>query len=162
MGKGIEAQFDVAKAEARVMEGIRSRMPRAASHLAGAIQARIPVRSGKMKSSVRTAIGDNSFKVIVGKFYAFFVEAGHKVGARRSKRARSTRLLAKNVRRERKVTGNLSLKEKETALRARAKAEQVAYDKERSKATFVAGQPFVQPALDAERENVIAILAGRQ
>lgn len=153
--------FDAEFAQQKVEANITARIEKAANYLLAQVIAREPVRTGAMRAATRVDIKPLGFKVVVQKYYAPFVEFGHKVGSRRSSKARSTRKQASKLRQLRKTTGDKSLKATEQELRAQAKQEQAAYAQQREKGVFVEPRPFASPAVDASRDEIIRILAGQ-
>ena len=152
-------------------QDLAERKQRAAQHLLAGLRARIPVErpTGKkrerrpgndMLASATVVMTETGFDLVVGKFYAWWVERGHKVGTRRSGRAKLLREYAKTLRKERKLTGDESLKEREDAFRKEATREMRKHKASGAAGKFVEGRHFVQRTLDEERDAVIAILSG--
>lgn len=159
-------QFDPgAVAEQYDRDTLRPRIERAAQHALTALQQRIPVERGRnprrtpgtMKQATHVEVRGNGFVLFVDQFYAYFVDQGHKIGDRRTGRARTLRNTAKALRRLRKESGNDALKVQEDALRQEAT---------RINKEHAAGRPevkameFVKNTLDAERDTLIGIIAG--
>ncbi len=161
-------QFDVDAVVADYVRGMESRTEKAAQHAAAALQARIPVEHGEhphrqpgtMKASVDYVLTKTGFNLRVNDFASWFVVKGHLIGKRSSKRAGVLRGIAKELRRARKETGDDSLKAKETEFRKAAKTEQAGYEQQRAAGKMTKANDFVKATLDAERDNLIAILAG--
>jgi hypothetical protein len=148
--KGWVAEYDKRKA-------------RAAQHAELALRARIPVGSGKkpgghMRDSVSFELRPNGFVLMVNRYYAWWVEEGHKAGSRRTGRAKVLRSIAKELRRVRKETGDETSKAQEKAIRKEA----ASLDKQQKVSrSFVEGRKFVEKTLAAEKDAIIAILAGQ-
>ncbi len=143
---------------------------KAAQRAIAALRARIPVERGNhprrtpgtMRASADYEITKTGFNLRVTDFASWFVVKGHLIGKRSSKRAQVLRGIAKELRRQRKETGDESLKEKENEFRRAAKAEKTAYEQQRAAGKMTKANDFVKATLDAERSNLIAILSGNE
>jgi hypothetical protein len=117
----------------------------------------MPVKTGKMSRSAKVKLTNSGFLLIVDEFYSYFVDQGHRAGRDvRRATSRTALAIAKELRRARKETGDLSLKDREKQYRKLSKEVNKQTDKRR----MVPGVEFVKKTLDAERDTVIAILAG--
>jgi hypothetical protein len=154
-----------AVAEQFTREQLAPRIARAAQHALTALQQRIPVERGKnprrtpgtMKKATHAELRGNGFVLFVDDYVSYFVDQGHKIGDRRTGRARVLRQTAKALRQQRKQTGDETLKDQEDAIRK--EATKLNREHAAGRPT-VAAVNFVKNTLDAERDTLIGIIAG--
>jgi hypothetical protein len=157
------AGFDDQAALAAIRRDLNPRVKQAANYAYAELLKRIPVgdaRNGHMRDTAGVEISEEGFELYIRKYYAYFLEKGWQVGARRSSEARAARNLAKQIRQFRKATGSDSekLKKLESELRANAKRINATNAARRR---FRPGEHILENATKAALPQVIEILAGK-
>lgn len=153
--------FNANEQKAKFRDVVEGRKHRAAQFMLTELMSRTPVKSGEMRGAVGVDITSDGFILKVSKYYSWFVEKGHLIGKRSSRRAAQMRRMAKELRKSRKETGDDSLKQREDEFRKAAKVEQSGYAAQRAAGKMTKANPFVKRTIDESRNGLIAILSGK-